>query len=245
MIILVEGLQMVQLDNIITQKSGSYKSISFLNSKIKEYIDSVYGRYGFVYGHNVDINVDGDIINGEYISKMVNNYTIFKSMIRLNGLKDEDEFYNFMLQNLKNIYHPDGNYFKNTINILANTTRRGNVYEKNALDYFESLLRDRGINVRVTSPTVEEDISGIDGKFTWNGRSVTIQVKPYTSTVISGDIIKIESQGSLSLSIGNGKNIDYLILYNNNSYIVTKGKDTTIEGKYFVVNINKVIKKPE
>jgi hypothetical protein len=242
MLIIEEGFndsQTVELYHIKTNKSGGYKSIGFLNQKIKEYIDSVYGRYGYRYGHNIDLDINGTIINGEYISKMVNNYTVFKSMIRINGLKDEDEFYNFMYQNLMNIYHPDGKYFKNTISIIINTSRRGNVYEKSALEFFESLLNDKGINIKVSAPTVEEDISGIDGKFEWNDRTVTIQVKPYVSTTIVGDVIKIESQGSLSLST------DYLILYNSNSHIITKAKDTTIEGKYFVANLNKVIKKPE
>ena len=169
---------------------------------------------------------------------MVNNYTIFRSIIRSNGIINEEDFYNFMFQNLSNIYNISGKYFNNTLNILINTTRKGNIEEKNSIEFFESILSNKGINIRVTSPSIEEDISGIDGKFIWNGKVITIQVKPYTSTEIIGDIIKIESIGSLSLST------DYLVLYNKGRYIITKGKDTKIEGKYFISSISKITKNP-
>lgn len=231
--------QTVDLGVFHTLKSGSNYSIANLNRKIKEYIENIYGRYGFVYGGlNVDININGLIINTEYISKMVNNYTIFRSIVRSNGIRDEESFYNFMFQNLSNIYNFSGEYFNNTLNILINTTRKGNIEEKNSIEFFESILSSKGIDIKVDSPTIKEDIAGIDGKFIWNGKTITIQVKPYSSTHIIGDIIKIESIGSLSLST------DYLVLYNKGSYIITKGKDTTIEGKYFMCNISKVIKNP-
>ena len=83
---------LLQLGSITTSKYGA-KSISSLNNQIKGYIESVYGKYGFIYqGGNKDIDIDGFILNTEYIDKMVNNYTIFKKIIELNGLKDEDEF---------------------------------------------------------------------------------------------------------------------------------------------------------
>lgn len=234
-----EGLQIVQLDNIITKKSGSYQSISYLNSKIKEFIDSTYGKYGFVYGMNdLDININGLILNSEYISKMVNNYTIFKSMIRQNGLKNEEEFYNYMLTNLGEIYSPDGRYFKNTIAILSNTIRLGNHNEIGAIDFFEKVLAERGINIKVQKPTIEEDISGIDGKFQWKDRLITLQIKPYVSVETRGDELYMESQGSLSIGT------DYLVLYNKGSYIISRGRDTKIDSKYFVVNLNNILKKP-
>ena len=234
-----DSLQVVQLDNIITKKSGGYQSISFLNTKIKEFIDSTYGKYGFVYGVNeLDININGLVLNSEYISKMVNNYTVFKSMIRLNGLRNEEEFYAYMLTNLNEVYGPSGKYFKNTIAILSNTIRLGNQNEIGAIDFFEKALSDRGINVKIQKPTIEEDISGIDGKFKWNGRTLTIQIKPYISTETRGDDVYMESQGSLSIGT------DYLVLYNNGSYIITRGRDTRIDSKYFVVKLNNILKKP-
>lgn len=234
-----EGLQMVQLDNIITKKSGSYQSIAFLNTKIKDFIDNYYGPYGFKYGINdTDINIKGIVLNSEYISKMVNNYTVFKSMIRLNGLKTEEEFYNYMYTNLREIYSVEGKYFKNTINILSNTIRLGNQNEIKAIAFFEKALENRGITIKVDKPTIEEDISGIDGKFTWKGKIITLQVKPYVSTLIRGDEIYIESQGSLSIGT------DYLILYNLDSFIIVRGKDTKIVSKYFVCDLKNILEKP-
>jgi hypothetical protein len=42
-----------------------------------------------------DINVDGMVINTQYINKMVNNYMTFKRIIQLEGLRTEDEFYSY------------------------------------------------------------------------------------------------------------------------------------------------------
>ena len=112
-----QGDQVVVLDNgqggnmFKTVKYGSKNSIAYLNSVIKKFVESVYGPAGFVYLKNTDIFIDNKIINGEYISKMVNNYTIFKNVIRINNIKDEESFYNFMLSNLNDIYSPNGKFF--------------------------------------------------------------------------------------------------------------------------------------
>jgi hypothetical protein len=67
--------------------------------------------------------------------------------------------------------------------------------------------------VDIISPTIQEDVSGIDAKFMWNNKELTIQVKPFTRIVKSDE--RAYSQGSLSL------NTDYLILYKNYQLIIT------------------------
>lgn len=231
----------LKLGNIMTKKYGEFNSIDWLNGKIKKYIEEVYTPYGFKYGVNSDLNIDGQIINSEYISKMVNNYTIFKTIIRENFIRTEGAFYHFITNNMKQIYHWEGKYFKRiTLPILISTSRRGNIGEKDSLKFFKESLQDKkGISINFIQPTVEEDISGIDGKFIWEGKEITIQVKPYDTATIGTSTrkVRVHSQGSLSL------NTDYLIVYKEQSFIIVKGKDVTIEGNFFTFQEDKVVAK--
>jgi hypothetical protein len=229
----------LNLGPIQTKKYGSYNSIDWLNGKIKAYITEVYQPYGFVYGVNKDLNIDGYIINSEYISKMVNNYTVFIAIIKANFLRTEEAFYHYMTNNLEAIYNWKGRYFKRiTLPILIRTSKRGNEGETKSLEFFKRALKEKkGISIEFIQPTVEEDISGIDGKFIWQGKEVTIQVKPYDTATISASTrkVKIHSQGSLSLST------DYLIVYRGQSFIVVQGRDVTIEGNHFTFQEDKIV----
>lgn len=230
-------MEKINLNGIQTNKYGSpFESISWLNQKIFEYVNNTYNRYGFKYGNNdKDLNVDGLLIKSEYISKMVNNYTIFKKMIEINNIKSESDFYHYMIENLYDIYNFKGKFFKShTLPILINTSRKGNIGEKKSLDFFKNELKKKGINVDIIQPTIEEDVSGIDAKFFWNNKIVTIQVKPYDNLSITDGIVRAFSQGSLSL------NTDYLILYKSESFIIIKGKDITISGNLFIFYENKI-----
>jgi hypothetical protein len=108
-------------------------------------------------------------------------------------------------------------------------TSRGNDGEINSLRFFvEELNKKMNIIVDIISPTIQEDVSGIDAKFMWNNKELTIQVKPFTRIVKSDESVRAYSQGSLSL------NTDYLILYkilptNNYSFIIFRRRDITIK----------------
>jgi hypothetical protein len=230
----------ISLGNVVTSKYGNVNSIAWLNIKIKNYIEKIYLPFGYRYGISVDLNINDFIINSEYINKMVNNYTIFKKIIEVNKIETESDFYQYMLDNLSEIYHWEGKYFDTlTLPILINTTRKGNEGERKCLEYFKELLAERGINSSIESPTIDEDVSGIDAKFKWNNKFVTIQVKPYVEASITktSKIIRVKSQGSLSL------NTDYLILYKDNNIIVVKGKEVEIQGNFFTFNEISVVGK--
>jgi hypothetical protein len=216
-----------------TVKYGSKNSIAYLNSVIKKFVESVYGPYGFVYGHNVDVILpDGRIINGEYVSKMVNNYTVFKNVIRINNIKDEESFYNFMLSNLNDIYSPDGRFFiEQTLPILINATRKGNSLEQLAIIDFEKFAKSKNLDIFIKRPTTDEDIRGIDFIFHANNRDYTVQVKPFTDYKYIGDKIYIKSEGSLSLGT------NYLILCDGKNCIKlrnTKTNPIKIKGDVFI-----------
>ena len=88
-----------------TNKYGP-NSLSNLNSDILEYITGIYKVYGFSYqSGNKDIDVNGKLINTEYIDKMVNNYTIFKTFIRENSIKNETDFYRLIRSKFDDVYH--------------------------------------------------------------------------------------------------------------------------------------------
>jgi hypothetical protein len=236
----------INLGNVETSKYGPINSIQFLNREISRFINETYSPYGFVYGVNdIDINITDRInnsiiiINSSYISKMVNNYTIFRRIIQLNNISNESDFYDYMLNNLDEIYHWDGKYFDTvTLPILINSSRKGNIGEKKSKEFLKSLLAEKGLDINIESPTIDEDISGIDAKFTWRGKIITAQIKPYETATINKDyIVSAYSQGSLSL------NTDYLILYKGDNIIVIKGKEVTIKGNYFIFNKDSVVGK--
>lgn len=226
----------VQLGSVETEKFGKFKSIQWLNTKIHEYLIETYGPYGYKYADLKILNIDGQSIDSEYIDLMVNNITTFKYIIRTNRLTTEDGFYHFMINNFDNYYNSKGKYFKDVTKILYSTKNRGNIGEVKSFKYFEELLSKRGLNIKVDTVTLDEDIAGIDGKFIWKSKIITIQVKPFKSITMNGTEMKIFSQGSLSL------NTDYLILYKNDEFIVSRGSDVKIEGSYFVIDESKVVK---
>jgi hypothetical protein len=127
------------------------------------------------------------------------------------------------------IYHWKGKYFLTYVLPILIATSRGNDGEINSLRFFvEELNKKMNIIVDIISPTIQEDVSGIDAKFMWNNKELTIQVKPFTRIVKSDESVRAYSQGSLSL------NTDYLILYkilptNNYSFIIFRRRDITIK----------------
>ena len=246
--IYIYSMKDLYLGPVVTSKYGETNSINWLNQLILKYINSVYAPFGYSYRTgNKDIDVGGRLINTEYIDKMVNNYTVFKKVIEDQSINTEDGFYNYMVANLFDVYHYNGTHFDSiTMPILVATTRKGNTGEKVALEWFRSQLLSKNVDVNIVAPTLLEDGQGIDGKFDWNGREITIQVKPYTAAVTNAGIVSAHSQGSLSIRIVNtGKNVDYLILYKNSSsgtdMMCIRGRDVNISGNNFVFAEDKIV----
>ena len=224
----------------ITNKFGP-NSISNLNKYIIKYITQIYEPYGFKYqSGNKDIDINGKLINTEYIDKMVNNYTIFKTFIRENTIEDAITFYRLFISNFENIYHYNGDFFiRQTLPILINTTRKGNVNEIKCKQKFTEYAKSKELNIVVVDPTIEEDVTGIDGKFNHNGVEFTIQIKPFDEYKIIGDKLYAKSAGSLSIG-----SVNYLMLYSDKEYIIIKNKNLnpiTIKGQVFTAPLSSVI----
>lgn len=231
-------------DGFYTKKYGNGYTISALNNRILKYITSIYGPFGFEYeddneGDNEDINVEGIIINSEYISKMVNNYTIFKTFIREFSISEEEDFYRKLVSNFDNVYHYNGDFFKRqSLPILINTTRKGNINEEKSLNKFKEVIGEKGFDVKIERPTIKEDKKGVDGKFLHNGKYYTIQVKPFSQVYIKDGKIYATSKGSLSLGV------NYLVLYKDGDYIILKNPSNDkikIDGQSFVYGQNHIL----
>ena len=241
--ILESSRQVVYLDD---NNNGpgfyTYKSeISNLNSDIITYITEVYEDFGFQYqSGNKDIDVNGKVINTEYIDKMVNNYTVFKTFIRENGIKDADTFYSLMRSKFYDVYHYNASFFnRQTLPVLINTTRKGNIGEIKCKQKFTEYANSKGLNITITNPTLLEDISGIDGKFNHKGKEFTMQIKPFTNYEIINDILSASSDGSLSIG-----SINYLILYSDIECIIIKNLSKNpikIDGNTFVTPVSNVL----
>jgi len=223
-----------------TNKYGP-NSIATLNSDILQYITDIYKEYGFSYqGGNKDIDVNGILINTEYIDKMVNNYTIFKTFIRENDIKNEIDFYRLIRSKFYDVYNYNGDFFnRQTLPILINTTRKGNINEAKCKQKFTDYAKSKGLNIVVVNPTIEEDVKGIDGKFNHNGVQFTIQIKPFSEYKIIGDKLYAKSAGSLSIG-----SVNYLILYSDKEYIIISNKKLdpiAIKGQVFKANLSNVL----
>lgn len=237
--------QTVSLDNkrggnkFTTKKYGK-GSLAALNKEIANFITKEYSKYGYNINNNFDsdININGMILNSSYITKMINNYTIFKTMIDLNDLKSEAEFYKFMYNNLHEIYGLNGKFFKESLAILVNTNRRGNKGEKDSKVKFTEYAESKGMKIEIIEPTLEEDIKGIDFKFKANGRIFTVQVKPFLKYGYKEDNIEILSNGSLSLDT------NYLILFRKDNFIILrnpKDNEIKISGDRFITTNSNVL----
>jgi hypothetical protein len=229
-----------------TNKYGP-NSIATLNQKIYNYIHKIYGPLGFTYPRsgstaNYDVTVNGEMISGEYISKMVNNYTIFKTFIRENKITDADTFYRLLESKFDDVYHYNGSFFKRqTLPVLINTTRKGNVNEIKCKQKFIEYAKSKNLNIVITDPTVAEDVDGIDAKFIHNGRSFTIQIKPFSEYKTIGDKLYAKSAGSLSVGT-----VNYLMLYSDTNFIIIKNLTTDpirIKGDVFITSLSSVIYK--
>jgi hypothetical protein len=171
---------------------------------------------------------------------MVNNYTIFKTFIRENSIKNEIDFYSLIRSKFDDIYNYNGSFFnRQTLPILINTTRKGNVNEIKCKQKFTEYAKSKGLNIVVVDPTIEEDVTGIDGKFNHNGVEFTIQIKPFDEYKTIGDKLYAKSAGSLSIG-----SVNYLMLYSDKEYIIIKNKNLdpiTIKGQVFISPLSSVI----
>ena len=241
------------LGPVLTSKYGATSSVNWLNQIIHGYVNSVYGPFGYSYGTgNKDIDVNGRIINTEYIDKMVNNRTIFKKIVEDQSITTEDGFYNYMIANLFDVYHYNGTHFNTiTLPILIATTRKGNVGEAISISWLKNKMFQKGVDANMQKPTLLEDIDGIDAKFDWKGKTVTVQVKPYTAAAINGGMVQAHTPGALKIYLSStNQPVNYLVLYkqeknlegkSNMRMICVRGANVNVNGNSFVFKEDDIV----
>lgn len=183
--------------------------ISKLNRILIDFLNINYKKYGFIYGQqNKTIEVDNLVIYPEYISKFVNNKTLFGIIAEKYNLKTVEEFTSYIKNNLSRLYDIDGVDFQDNYDITKKTTLKGRRGENACKKNFEKMLyEEHGQEYKIESPSTSEDIEGIDGKFMFMRTLVKIQIKPYTRYIKKEGKIFIYSRGSMCF------NTHYLLLY--------------------------------
>lgn len=184
--------------------------ISNLNKLIIGFLDVAFRQYGYRYGkNNKTIIVNEQPLETEYLNKFVNNITLFGVIAERNNLKTKEQFISYIRTNMKDLYSPSGSQFIENYKIIENTAKKGKRGEEACKNNFEELLFNKtGLKINIEEPTdAEEDIKGIDGKFIFKNKLVTVQVKPFTKYEIQNNNIIVYSNGAMGFST------HYLLLY--------------------------------
>lgn len=206
--------------------------ISKLNHIIIYFLNSNYKKYGFNYGDdNKKIEIENVILHTEYLSKFVNNKTLFGKIAEKYKLKTSEEFTSYIKNNLSRLYDFDGVDFQDNYDLIKRTALKGKRGENACKKYFEKLLYKKyKVEYKIESPKgTAEDIDGVDGKFMFKNTPVTLQIKPYTRYIKKEGKIFIYSRGSMCFNTHylllyretrgyNGYNYDFIILKNNKTH---------------------------
>ena len=234
-----ESTNQVDLETLKVEKS----KISEINGEIRRYLSQIYEPFGWSYAAKKEIQIPGfGIIDSDHIDLFINNYTIFKSVAKAYRLKNEENFVNFVKNNLELIYNYNSKFFiYNSLPIVIRTKRKGNRGEQLVLQKFKDLTLRRGFDVELVVPTLDEDIKGVDAKFVLSGKTYTIQVKPMSRFEILGDKISIESPGCLTLN-KYGVMPDYLFFYSDKQEVLfLKNRGIVSDGNSFQSPVRNLI----
>ena len=122
------------------------------------------------------------------------------------------------------IFDPSNQEFVNIIRVLVKIWARGEKTEEETVAKIQDYFGDQTIVTKVGGAGVPMDIKGgVDATIETDGKLLTAQIKPYTSTEISDDKIKVLSKSS----VGSYK-VDWLIFYHpkNKNILIFKNNPT-------------------
>lgn len=182
--------------------------------------------------NDIVFHLGGKSFKGEYIRKARNNRTLFSRVIKDQNLKTPDELINFFKNNIHDLLHYEGKWFDDVYFLLKNTSSKGKREEQKAYKDFEEYAFSKGIDIQVQEPSLQEDLSGIDGFFEWKGKKYTIQVKPlkyYQDYKIDTSKVIVFCDGSLK-----DLDVDYLIATNEKETLIFRARQSKTKGSYFL-----------
>ncbi len=118
--------------------------ITKLNSIIIDFLNSNYKKYGFTYGEdNKKIEIENVLLHTEYLSKFVNNKTLFGKIAEKYKLKTIEEFTSYIKNNLSRLYDFDGVDFQDNYDLIKRTALKGKRGENACKKQFEKMLFDK------------------------------------------------------------------------------------------------------
>lgn len=141
--------------------------------------------------HQGTVVVEGVEVRYECISRAVNNRFLLRKIIDdkrreiITDIRTKEELFSFVKDNLRELIHPNGKWFKSVYSLLEATGFKGDKGETIAFKYIEQMGKSKGLNIQVLKPRkIKDDIlGGIDGFFVWNDREFTVQVKPLSEKI--------------------------------------------------------------
>ncbi len=215
-----------------------------LNDEELKYIkttiyNAIHTYYNFDRRQDSIIEIDGLRLKSEYLSKAAGNYRLLRKLIydeygEINsGVNNKEELISFIKNNLYDLFHYKGKYFKYVYKLLHYSSLSGKSKERKSFDLFENVSKKRGVNIKVELPTVEQDLIGIDGVFKYNDKYFTIQVKPLKYI----EEFKLDNTKWIVFCDGVLSQIktDYLITTNDKETFIFRNRGIMTKSSYFLV----------
>jgi hypothetical protein len=203
---------------------------------IGEWLDKIYGEH-LVSDDNFVMN--GIELNPEYLRKARNNRNLFKKItfdqeqIINSGVKNVNDLLEFVKEKGYDLFSPDGKYFELVYATLQGCSSKGKTDEERSFDILRNFFEIQGIQIEISSPNRDEDLAGIDGKFTENGVDKTVQVKPLAYI----QEYKIDNTKFIVFCDGVLKALitDYLVVINKKEAHVFTTDGVRVMSNYFLV----------
>ena len=190
------------------------------------------------------IEMDGKKLSSEILLKSGNNRTLLNKLISddrgeiITDIKSKDDLFNFIKNNLFDLFNVNGKYFKYVYNLLLNTSFKGKNYENRSFLKFEEIARKKGKDIKVVEPKdIDEDVfGGIDGIFYYNDKRYNIQVKPLHPSYGIQESFKRPGY-YIAFCEGMLKELktDYVILINKNEIWIFRCNGIKVHDRYFMI----------
>lgn len=136
------------------------------------------------------------------------------------------------------IFDSTNEEFVNIIRVLIKIWERGRKTEDETADKIEDYFGDTAVVTKTGGAGEKMDIQGIDLVVDMGGNKYTAQIKPYFSTEVKDDKIKIFTKSS----VGPYKNVDWIIFYHPKNKNILIFENKPISSKVdFIFNTNSLI----
>jgi hypothetical protein len=186
------------------------------------------------------IEIGDKIILPNYLYKAINNRTLLKKLVYdpigeiYTGIRNKEDLFQYVKNNGYDLFHYQGKYFTYIYNLLISTSKKGEVSENRAFDFFIKYAEQKGMAIEIIDPSLKEDMyGGIDGIFILNNKQYTIQVKP----LFKIEDYKKDNTKYIAFCDGVLKSLktDYLIVINNLDILIFRSKGIEVFASYFLI----------